>query len=308
MKSLEQQNIIYREKIRQLEKEMQNMRRITDTVKAPKEEIIALPGIDAYGDSLPLYRVGGDHITWVDFNKRYDLDARIAKAKKEGRINQANNLSSNKERGGILVIDAAGHSDTDKIVALVLHQMFLLGTRYELENHGEITRQLFEEINIRCYNSFFVDNYATMLYGEIHTNGTFRFISAGHPPPVVFSKEHDCFVRIPENRLITLPVIGWLPNKEDIDREKIQSIIGYKREYCVNEINLISTGDILFLYTDGITEHVRGEEPYYPLRFEQKVREVKHLPAIEMYHEIMYDISLFGERRDDVTLAIVKKI
>lgn len=308
MKRVEQQNTKYRKRIGGLENEMRNMRRIAATVKASEEAIITLPGIEAYGDTIPLYRVGGDHITWVDFNKRYDLDARIAEAIKKGRTDQAINLSFNKERGGILVIDAAGHNDTDKIVALALHQMFLLGVRYELRMHGEITRQLFEEINIRCYNSFFIDNYATMLYGEIHTNGTFRFISAGHPPPLVFSNEYDCFVRIPESRLVTLPVIGWLPNKEDIDKEKMQSNTGYKSVYCVNEINLMSPGDILFLYTDGITEHIRGKEPYYPVMLEQKVREVKHLHPKEMYHEIMQDISIFGERQDDMTLAMVKKI
>jgi serine phosphatase RsbU (regulator of sigma subunit) len=266
-----------------------------------------LPGIEVYGDTIPLCKVGGDHITWVDFNKRYNLDARIAKAIKEGRTKQAANLLCNKERSGILIIDAAGHSDSANVVALTLHQMLLLGVRYELRMHGEITKLLFEEINMRCYNSFSMSHHSTMIYGEIATNGKFRFILAGHPPPLVFSNEYNRFVEIPKDRLVTLPIIGLSPYKEDIDNDKTKKPIGYKKKYYVNEIDLMSPGDILFLYTDGITEHNHKEEFYYPKKMEQKVRETKHLHPKEMYNQIMYDINLFGKPEDDMTLVIVKK-
>ena len=39
-----------------------------------------LKGIDIYGETIPLDGlIGGDHIIYVDFKKRYDLEARIQK-------------------------------------------------------------------------------------------------------------------------------------------------------------------------------------------------------------------------------------
>src|SRR5215471_14819417 len=39
-----------------------------------------LPGIEMYGDSIPVGTVGGDLFEYINFQQRYDLDARIQKA------------------------------------------------------------------------------------------------------------------------------------------------------------------------------------------------------------------------------------
>src|SRR4051794_17726819 len=41
-----------------------------------------LPGIEMYGDSIPAETVGGDLFEYINFQHRYDLDARIRKALK----------------------------------------------------------------------------------------------------------------------------------------------------------------------------------------------------------------------------------
>src|SRR5579871_5148992 len=41
-----------------------------------------LPGIDMYGDSIPAGPVGGDLFEYINFQQRYDVDARIARALK----------------------------------------------------------------------------------------------------------------------------------------------------------------------------------------------------------------------------------
>src|SRR4026209_2807841 len=44
-----------------------------------------LPGIDMYGDSVPAGAVGGDLFEYINFQQRYDIDARIARALKLSR-------------------------------------------------------------------------------------------------------------------------------------------------------------------------------------------------------------------------------
>ena len=39
-----------------------------------------LPGIEMYGSSVPTGRAGGDLFEYINFQQRYDLDARIRRA------------------------------------------------------------------------------------------------------------------------------------------------------------------------------------------------------------------------------------
>src|SRR5262252_1524276 len=48
----------------------------------PVEGVIPhLPGIDMYGDSIPAETVGGDLFEYINFEQRYDIDARIRTAR-----------------------------------------------------------------------------------------------------------------------------------------------------------------------------------------------------------------------------------
>ena len=144
--------------------------------------------IEAAGETYPFNGIlGGDHIIFVDFKRRYNLDARIEAALTRGQVEVARRLRQNKDRVGILVADSAGHDMTDAVLAAMLHQAFLTGVLYELENEGHVTAKLFEVLNTRFAQSSSVNKFLTMIYGEISNDGTFRFISAGHPKPLIFS-------------------------------------------------------------------------------------------------------------------------
>src|SRR6476659_9192787 len=41
-----------------------------------------LPGIEMYGDSIPAGSVGGDLFEYINFQQRYNIDARIARARR----------------------------------------------------------------------------------------------------------------------------------------------------------------------------------------------------------------------------------
>ena len=84
--------------------------------------------MDVYGRVLPLNGiVGGDHLIYVDFKKRYDLDARIKNATEVGRPDIVSNLERCQQKAGIALIDVAGHHGTDAMLAAMFHQAFLMG-------------------------------------------------------------------------------------------------------------------------------------------------------------------------------------
>src|SRR5216110_2413086 len=87
-------------------------------------------------------------------------------------------------------------SSSSMCLATMLHQAFLLGAIYEIDMFGMITKRLFENLNTRFYNSSSLNKFVTMIYGEISQDCTFRFLSAAHPPPVVFSSQNYRFMEV----------------------------------------------------------------------------------------------------------------
>ncbi len=288
--------------------ELANFQEIANELLPQPGEIPRLQGIDVWGGTLPLNRaLGGDHIIYVDFKQRYDLDARIAQASYEERWSVVEHLRRCRALAGIAVLDVSGHQVTDALVVAMLHQAFLLGALYELDMFGRITKQLFENLNTRFYNSSSPHKFVSLLYGEVSETSTFRFISAAQPLPLVFSNRHDRFMDISPELSMSFPPIGVLPSLDVVDRHVSQAVLGFKEHYVVNEWVLMGSGDILLLYTDGLSEHTNGGESYFPHRLEQTVREVKGGTARDVYNAIQADVLAFGKPVDDITVVVVKR-
>ena len=288
--------------------ELRNFQEIARHIKPPSGEIPELKGMDIYGDTIPLEgQIGGDHIIYVDFKRRFNLEGRIEKAEREGRRNVACNLRRCQRMAGIALVDVSGHQITDAMLAGMLHQAFLLGAIYELDQFGTVTEKLFENLNTRFYNSSSVSKFLTMIYGEISEDETFKFLSAAHPMPIVFSNTQDRIMDISDDLFVNFPPIGTLPSHEDIDRRGIQSVLGYKEEYRINEWTLKGSGDILLLYTDGLLDHRRGDDDYFPVRLEGVLRRTKGLHAQGIFKAIREDLLNFGRPLDDVSIVVIKR-
>jgi len=285
--------------------ELQNFEEIARFLRPSPGAIPQLKGLDIHGLSLPLRRgIGGDHILYVDFNQRFDLDERIRDAERDGLQKVARKLRRNRNRAGILVADISGHRMTDALIAAMLHQAFLLGCYYELEMFGEITTKIFEHINERFYRTSSINKYFTMIYGEISTRGRFRFLSAGHPPPAVFSREYDRFMPIEKNRKVSSIPVGMLPSGGDPDERRHPSMHGRKKLYEVNEIDLLSGGDILLLYTDGLSEH--GGKNYFPDELQRLLAAHKDRTAKEICERMRESLLERAPQQDDVSVVVVK--
>jgi serine phosphatase RsbU (regulator of sigma subunit) len=103
---------------------------------------------------------------------------------------------------------------------------------------------------------------ATMLYGEVRRNGHFRFVNFGHPPPLVFSAEYRRFVGVDRSRMAQFLALGLQIPEDHPDRTRYISLKFRQRASTsdVADITLMSPGDILFLYTDGIHDGSDAQE------------------------------------------------
>jgi len=295
-------------RVADLENELANFRSMMEYVNRIPDDT-SLTNIDTSAATFPLNgMLGGDHIIFLDFKRRYNLDARIGHALRNGRDGVAQRLTECKDRVGVLLADASGHDTTDALLTAMLHQAFLTGVLYELETQGHVTTKLFDILNTRFYNSSSVSKYLTMIYGEISEEGTFRFISAGHPKPLIFSAEYDRFVDIDPERMKNFLPIGLFRSENDIDEQPASTPVHANKSYSVNEVSLMGRGDILLLFTDGISEHADiGGRLYAPEHLEAAIRRAKHLPPKEIVAAIREDAERFSPSRDDTSLVVIKK-
>jgi serine phosphatase RsbU (regulator of sigma subunit) len=295
------------EELQRLTRELENFQDIAQQLVPLPGEVPTIDGFDIWGGSLQVSgSVGGDHITYVDFKTRFDLNARIERARAEGRLDVVKNLEHCQHKGGVALIDVAGHRMTDALLAAMLHQAFLLGAIYELDRYGQITRRLFENLNTRFYQSSGTNKFVSLIYGEISDDAKFRFLSAGQPYPSVFSSANDRFMEVSPHLCLSFPPLGMLPSFNVIDRSTTPSLLGFKERYEMNEWTLMGRGDILLMHTDGLTEHEGPNGNYFPGTLEKKLREVKQLSAHQIYDAIVEDIIAFADPTDDASVVVIK--
>ena len=294
--------------VKRLTRELDNFRDIAKYILPTPGEVPRLSGIDMFGGTLPLGgSAGGDHIIYVDFKRRYDLDARIARAQADGRTDLVFELEQCRHKAGLAVVDVSGHRMTDALLAAMMHQAFLLGAIYELDTFGRITRRLFENLNTRFYQSSGAHKFVSLIYGEIAEDATFRFLSAAMPFPAVFSQKHGRLMEVDPELCISFPPVGMLPSWDVIDRNTTKSDLGFKNHYEMNKWLLMGAGDILILHTDGLSEHQHGDAPYFPGRLEATLRGVAHLKAREIFDAIQADLVDFAQPTDDISLVVIKR-
>jgi serine/threonine protein phosphatase PrpC len=120
----------------------------------------------------------------------------------------------------------------------------------------------------------------------------------------VFSREFDRFMSIDGNRKISSIPVGLLPSGGDPDARRHPSLHGRKKLYDVNEIDLLAAGDILLLYTDGLSEHRGGQ--YFPDELQRLLALHKDRTAEEICERIRQSLLEGTPPQDDVSVVVVK--
>jgi serine phosphatase RsbU (regulator of sigma subunit) len=198
----------------------------------------------------------------------------------------------------------------------------------ELDRWGKTTPELFDRINLRLALSVTARNalgriekesaqeIATMLYGEVRPYGHIRFVNFGHPPPLVFSAEYRKFMEIDKSRMVQFLPLGLQIAEDDPDRNRYFSLESREKRAKsseVGELTLMSPGDILFLYSDGVYD---GSDKEARRQLEGVMREHNLLPAKDICNAFLdYAVKRddrlrkIGEedRIDDKTVFIIKR-
>jgi len=146
---------------------------------------------------------------------------------------------------------------------------------------------------LQAVNQLFCQNtpdgsFATLFFAEFHVaTGRLRYVSCGHPPALIHRSD------------------------DSIDRlDATATVLGiFKKWDCEIGERTIHPGDILALYTDGITEAFdENHDEFGESRLIDSLRRHRHQCSQSLLDAIVADVRHFAprEQHDDITLIIAK--
>lgn len=221
-----------------------------------------ISGLDVAADLYPATEIGGDLYDFIQVREEYVM----------------------------YIADVTGHGVSSGLVASIANALLF---SYAPEKN---LKDMLVSVNRVLKEKTAANMLVTLLmlrYSD-RSDGTIRYISAGHPEMIHFSS-HAKKVVVEEGGGVAL---GMLPD-----------ISG---NLCEKEVKL-EKDDCLVLYSDGITEALaeNGKEMYGIKRLKRAVNEYAELPTAEaMKNAILAEVKSFigkGIQSDDITIVVLKK-
>lgn len=144
------------------------------------------------------------------------------------------------------------------------------------------------EVNRLLFRSTATQHYATVFFG-IYDDCTrrFRYVNCGHNPPVLLRHGATEPVRL----VPTAPVVGlfeeWPARIEEVT---------------------LDAGDLLAVFSDGVTEAMSGDLEFGEARFIDDLRAMRGDPATMVVARILDAVQQFSgsARSDDLTLLVLR--
>lgn len=134
--------------------------------------------------------------------------------------------------------------------------------------------------------------FVTLFYGTLsEKDRSLTYVNAGHNPPLLYRRMTKTF----EELMPTGIFLG-----------------GIEHQAYTSRTVKIGPGDIIVLYTDGITESINGlEEMFGEERLRSIIMEYKDLNASDILKKILEEVSSFAVGQpqfDDITLMVIKGV
>lgn len=189
-------------------------------------------------------------------------------------------------RLGIIVGDVSG-----KGVSAAFYMSEVKGIFQALSRLHPSPKEFIVKANEALIGSFDKRSFISVVYTILDTDsGRVLMVRAGHCPPLLVSRDKGSYVR-PKGIGIGLGVSELFSSA--IEEETIQ----------------LEKGDVLVLYTDGITEARRGDEEFGYERLMEAVLEARKHPASRIKDHVLGTVKAFTDQQashDDLTLVILK--
>ena len=191
------------------------------------------------------------------------------------------------DRLSVVIGDAASKGFRAAAQALYVSGALRMGISY----HTKIS-SLMSRINKLVNQSFSEEQFVSLFYAELSNDpkGLMLYSNAGHNSPLLYRAE--------TKKTEALEATGQLlgPFADGV--------------YRVDNTHL-QKGDVVVLYTDGVSEARGGTEMYGEKRLAEKVQEFSSLSAKDICQQLVDDVLQFSsgtEESDDKTIVVIKRV
>ncbi len=196
-------------------------------------------------------------------------------------------LDDEEERLSIVICDAASKGLPAAIQALFVSGALKMGVSF-----GTKISRLISRLNNLVWNTFNYERFVSLFFCELQTssNRLVLYTNAGHCSPMHFHAE--------SNSITLLPPTGGLLGILENQSFKVENLT-------------MQPGDILVLYTDGITESQNSDhELYGENRLMNIIRKEKNKSSKEIAVNIIDSVIKFcinSTYTDDKTIVVIKR-
>jgi len=147
------------------------------------------------------------------------------------------------------------------------------------------------QVNDIIYRNTPSNKFITFFWGIFNPeNSQFRFVNAGHNPPILLRADNEEAEELEEGGLI----LGAMP-----------TMTSYEEQHITLESN-----DLMVLYTDGVTEALNNDETeeFGEKRLLNCIKKYRDESAKDIQQKIIDEVLKFsgGIQHDDITLIVVK--
>ena len=185
---------------------------------------------------------------------------------------------------GVVIGDVSGKG----LAAALIMASFRASLIAEIRNNYAI-RTIVAKVNRLLWESVEPDRFVTAVYGVLDLEGRrLTYVNAGHNPPFLCRAGSDAFE--------TLDATGPLLGTFDGATYKERSVE-------------LRQGDVLVLFTDGVTEAMSEAEEFFgEERLQESILRLRQEPAAAIVRGIRDEVSGFrrGGLDDDMTIVVVK--
>jgi sigma-B regulation protein RsbU (phosphoserine phosphatase) len=197
-------------------------------------------------------------------------------------------VSDQNDRVSIVIGDAASKGISAAVQALYVSGALRMGATYQTK----ITA-LIRNINTLVHRTFSDDRFLTLFYAELTDDkqGLCIYVNAGHNSPILYRARTNTTEMLES----TGNIIGPFPD-----------------QIFRSEGAMIGKGDILLLFTDGVSEAMDAAgNQYTEKRLTEKLSELKNETPKDIAGLLLEDVQKFSAKSkysDDKTVVVIKRI
>jgi phosphoserine phosphatase RsbU/P len=192
-------------------------------------------------------------------------------------------LDAGEGRVGLVVADVSGKGFAAALLVASLHASL----RSQSPRAADLASQL-ETVNRLLYESTETNRYATLFLGQFDdAERRLRYVNCGHNPPLLLRRDGS-LERLAPTAMVVGLVEDWTTGTEEI---------------------ILGPGDLLAIYSDGLTEAVdgRGEE-FGETRLVRTIEACREREPRSILDVVFGEVRRFsaGEQADDQTMVIAR--